>query len=303
MELPLDDQKVRLDGPPLVCCVVVNWNGWQDTVECLASLQGQRYENLQVIVVDNGSTDNSCLRIRQAHPWASLVETGRNVGFPSGCNIGTRLAYERGADFVWLLNNDTVASSNTASELVQAASAHAKAGIIGTVLYYLHDPVKVQAWGGGRINLWTGYVSHFKGSAIFGTDTYFTGASVLLPRRVCQEVGLFYEGFFMYGDDVDLCLRIRRAGYDMVMAEGTRVLHKEGASSPRRSALIDQHATVSMMRLLERQAVFPPLSILIYLTMRFGNRIIRREWANLAAVWAGLAVYLRDRKLKFSDQL
>jgi GT2 family glycosyltransferase len=303
MASPLDDQNDRPLALPLVCCVVVNWNGWRDTLECLTSLQQQEYENLEVIVVDNGSTDDSCRKIREAHPWVSLVETGRNLGFATGCNTGTRLACERGADFVWLLNNDTVASRDTVAELVQTALSNSRVGAIGTVLYYCLDPHKVQAWGGGRINLWTGYNLHFKNRAIFDRGTYFTGASVLLPRPICQEVGIFYEGFFMYGEDSDLSLRIRQAGYDLVMAEGTCVLHKEGASSPKRSALIDQYATVSMMRLLERQAPLPALSITIYLTLRSGNRLFRREWPNLTAVWAGVAVYWRERKLRFSERL
>ncbi len=92
---------------PTIVCVLVNWNGWQDTIACLNSLHAQSYPALQVIVVDNGSTNDSCQRIREAHPWVTLIETGRNLGFPGGCNAGTRLAMERGADYVWLLNNDT----------------------------------------------------------------------------------------------------------------------------------------------------------------------------------------------------
>jgi len=288
---------------PVICCVIVNWNGWRDTVECLTSLERQDYNNLQVIVVDNGSADDSSQRIREAHPWVNFIETGRNLGFPTGCNAGTRLAIERGADYVWLLNNDTVAPPDTATKLLRTALANPRAGAIGTVLHYLQYPDQVQAWGGGRINLWTGYASHFKKRARFDKNAYFTGASVLLPRQICQEIGVFYEGFFMYGDDPDLCIRIRRAGYDLVVAEDTCVLHKEGASSPKRSALIDRYSTTSSMRLLKRQAALPMLSILIYLSLRLGNRLFRREWSNLAAVWEGVAVYFRERKLTFSDRL
>jgi GT2 family glycosyltransferase len=299
-------QDRNVDSPtesPLICCVVVNWNGWRDTVECLNSLERQDYDNLQVIVVDNGSTDDSSRRIHEAHPWVTLLETGSNLGFPMGCNVGTRLAIERGADYVWLLNNDTVSPPDTTTKLLGAALANPKAGAVGTVLHYLQDPSQIQAWGGGRINLWTGYVYHFKKPTRFEKNAYLTGASVLLPRRVCEEVGILYEGFFMYGDDSDLCIRIQRAGYELVMAEDTCVLHKEGASSPKRSALIDRYSTTSSMRLLQRHAVLPALSILIYLCLRLGNRLARREWSNLAGVWKGIMVYLRERKLTFVDRL
>ena len=107
----------------------------------------------------------------------------------------------------------------------------------------------------------------------------------------------------MYGDDTDLCIRIRGAGYDLVMAEDTCVLHKEGASSPKRSVLIDRYSTTSSMRLLKRQAALPILSMSIYLSLRAGNRLFRLEWSNLAAVWEGGAIYFRERKLTFGDRL
>ena len=272
-------------------------------MECLNSLERQDYDNLRVIVVDNGSTNDSIERIREAHPWARLIETGCNLGFSTGCNVGIRLAIEGGADYVWLLNNDTVAPMDTTTKLLRTALANPESGAIGTVLHYLHNPSQVQAWGGGRINLWTGYVSHFNKPTRFGKNTYLTGASVLLPRRTCEAVGIFYEGFFMYGDDSDLSIRIRRAGYELVMAEDTCVLHKEGASSPKRSPLIDSYSTTSLMRLLKRQAALPILSILIFLSLRLGNRLVRREWSNLAGVWRGISVYVRERKLTFVDRL
>ena len=286
-----------------VACVVVNWNGWEDTVECLNSLRQQDYGELDVIVVDNGSTDDSYRRIQENHPWVTMVETGRNLGFPSGCNVGTRLALQRGADYVWVLNNDTVAPPDTLKKLLRTAAANPSAGAVGAVLYYMHDPERVQAWGGGRINLWTGFVTHFTQPTELNGNAYLTGASMLLPRRVCEEVGIFFEGFFMYCDDSDLGIRLRRAGYDLVVAEDTAILHKEGASSPKRSPRIDRFATISGMRLLRRHAPLPNISIGIFLLLRMSNRARRAEWANLDAVLNGFLTYLRERKLQFTDQI
>lgn len=296
-------QESNTSVSPRVACVVVNWNGWQDTVTCLQSLCQQDYDALEVIVVDNGSTEDSCRRIIEAHPWVTVIELKRNVGFPSGCNIGTRLALERGAEYVWLLNNDTISPPDTLKKLLRTASANPQAGAIGAVLYFMHDPTQVQAWGGGKINLWTSFVSHFTRPAKFCGNAYLTGACMLLPRRVCEEVGIFYEGFFMYCDDSDLGIRLRRAGYELVVAEDTAILHKEGASSPKRSPLIDKFATTSGMRLLKRHAPLPAISIPIFLLLRIANRIRRREWKNLAAVWQGISVYLKERRLLFTDQI
>ncbi|GGG87821.1 glycosyltransferase family 2 protein [Edaphobacter dinghuensis] len=288
---------------PRVICVVVNWNGWQDTIECLFSLRQQDYDRLEVLVVDNGSTNDSSQRILDAHPWVTLIQLKNNVGFPSGCNAGTRLAIQRGADYVWLLNNDTIVPADTVRKLLRVALSNPQAGAVGAVLYYMYSPTKVQAWGGGRINVWTGFVTHFEQATSFEGNTYLTGACMLLPRKVCQEVGIFYEGFFMYCDDSDFCLRLRSAGYELSIAKDTAILHKEGASSPKRSPLIDRFATTSGMRLLKRHAPLPFISITLFLLLRMANRVRRIEWKNLYAVWQGIVVYLKERHLKFTDQI
>ncbi len=298
-----DDHDRGYRSPSLVC-VVVNWNGWQDTLKCLDSLRVQDYPNLSVIVVDNGSTNESVSKIREAHPWVTLHETGENLGFPSGCNVGTRLAYAQGARWIWLLNNDTVAPPDTASRLVETALASPKAGAIGAILYHLDEPAKVQAWGGGRINLQTAFVSHFTAPASFEPhNTFFTGASLMVPRSICEEVGIFFEGFFMYGDDADLCLRIHRAGYAFVVAPNTAILHKVGGSNSSRSPMIDQYATSSAIRLLQRNADRPTLSIAVYLLLRLSKRLLTGRWRNARAVLRGVSDCFRERERQFTDRL
>jgi GT2 family glycosyltransferase len=289
--------------PPVVTCVVVNWNGWQDTIACLESLQRQDYPALKVIVVDNGSTDDSCRIIRETHPWVTLIETGTNLGFPGGCNAGTRLALQQGADYIWLLNNDTTLPDDTTSKLIQTALDHPRAGAIGAVLYFMYDHEKVQAWGGGAVNLWTGYVSHITQPTAMTGNAYLTGAAMLLPRKICEEVGLLYEGYFMYCDDSDLCLRIHRAGYPLIVCDQTEILHKEGGSSSKRSPLMDRFATTSCLRLLKRHAPVPAISIAIYLLLRFANRLVRLEGGNLAAVWEGILVFWKERRIQFTDRI
>lgn len=289
---------------PRIGCVLVNWNGWQDTVECLDSLKRQTYTNLEVIVVDNGSTNDSVARILSAHPWVHLHRTEKNLGFATGCNEGTRAACQRRADYIWLLNNDTVAPPDSAAKLVETALANPRAGAVGSILYYKHDPSRVQAWGGGKVNLWLGFVSHFYQPAdLRRKDAFLTGASLLLPRTICNEVGVFYEGFFMYCDDSDLCLRIHRAGYDLVAASNTAILHKEGGSSPSRSPLIDQFATTSMIRFLLRNAPAPAVSIAAYLLLRSANRLVHGRLENLFAVWRGVLIAIRERHQHFCDRL
>jgi GT2 family glycosyltransferase len=289
---------------PRLICVIVNWNGWQDTLECLDSLRLQDYANLGVVVVDNGSSNDSVARIRAAHPWVTFEPLPVNLGFSRGCNAGTRIACNQGADLIWLLNNDTIAPPATASAIVRAALAHPDAGAIGSVLYYRHDPTQVQAWGGGSLNLTTGFVTHFRAPASFAApNTYLTGASLTLPRHVCESVGILFEGFFMYCDDSDLCLRLHRAGHPLVVADDTGILHKEGASSPKRSPLIDRFYTTSTLRLLERHAPVPALSIAVFLLLRLANRLRRREWRNFTAVCRGFVLFVQERHRTFTDRM
>ena len=125
---------------PTVYIILLNWHGWRDTIACLDSLASLDYTNYHLQVVDNGSTDNSVACIRAAHPEVSIIETGRNLGFSGGCNVGVRRALEEGADYIWLLNNDTTVDPQALSAMVAVAETDPKVGAIGSVLYYLDNP-------------------------------------------------------------------------------------------------------------------------------------------------------------------
>jgi len=284
-----------------VSCVVVNWNGVADTLACLASLMAQNYPSLRVIVVDNGSTDDSVARIRETFPAVVVVEAGKNLGFAGGCNAGIDRALADGTDFVWLLNNDTVAPPDTCGKLLAKATQEPMAGLIGSVLYYMDDPGKVQAWGGGNLTVWRGRSSHFLAPTELGPTSYLTFASVLIPREVLLRVGVLYEGFFMYWDDGDFALRVTAAGYGLAVAEDTAVLHKEGGSTEHRSPLMDRFNTAAGMHLLRRHAAVPWFSMAIFLGLRVARRVVRGEWKNVRAVLAAVGDYWRQRKIVYRE--
>lgn len=288
---------VRDEGSvdPGVCCVIVNWNGWRDTLDCLASLREQDYGNLQIIVVDNGSTDDSVERILSAFPEVKLIETGKNIGFPSGCNVGLRAALEGSAEFLWLLNNDTVCPPDTLGKLVRRAMTSPEAGLVGTVLFYAHDPAKVQAWGGGKVIPWIAYTTHFDAPTELGRNCYTTFASVLARREMLEEVGLLYKGFFMYCDDSDLCLRMQKTKWKIVMAEDTAVLHKEGASTTKgQKPFMTKVVTVSNLRFIRRNSRIAFIGMPVYIMLRLGNRLVRREWRGFRAVCEGVMEFMRE---------
>ena len=288
---------------PVVCCVLLNWNGRADTMACLESLMLQQYAALRVIVVDNGSSDGSVAAIREAFPQVTVLEAGGNLGFSRGNNLGLERAVAEGADFVWLLNNDTVAPPDTCGKLVAKAMQEPKAGLIGSVLYYMHDPGKVQAWGGGELTVWMGRSTHFVKPEVLGPNSYLTFASVLIPREVLLRVGILYEGSFMYWDDSDFALRVTEAGYRLAVAEDTAILHKEGGSAVGRSPVVDRYSTAAGLHFLRRHAEAPWFSMALFVGLKLLNRLVRLEGKNVRGVWLGVQDYWSQRGKVFRERL
>ena len=272
---------------PSIWCILVNWNGCQDTSDCLKALAKQLYPNLFILVVDNGSADDSVFQFQTHHPEVHVLSAGANLGFPKACNLGAHYALAHGAEFLWFLNNDTVPASDTATKLMAQAENDLQVGIVGSVLYYLHDPARIQAWGGGTVSLWTGFSSHFEGPASFGRNTYLTFASVLVRRSAFEQLGGLSEAAFMYFEDTDFCLRARAAGWQLAVAGSTRILHKEGGSSERRSPRLDRMVTSAGLNFLNQHAPVPAISRTLYLSMRLGRRIVHGDWTAVRAVIRG----------------
>lgn len=272
-----------------VICVVLNWNGWHDTIPCIESLQNSNYSGLSIVLVDNGSSNDSVSRIRSAHPDLKILETGINLGFAAGNNCGIKFALQRGAKYVWLLNNDTVVERQTLTALVNTAEADPEVGEVGSVLKYAHSPNRIQAWGGGSVNLWTGITRHFHKPVAQHELDYLTAASVLIPAAVLRRVGLLDEGYFMYWEDVDLSYRIRRAGWKLAVAPDAVLLHKESASTVRKSPAQDRYTSASGMRFLRKYAFLPWIPIFALVFGRALKRFIHLDWKRGRAVLAGLA--------------
>jgi len=280
-----------MDLYPKVACVLINWNGWQDTVECLDALGQCSYANLNVIVVDNGSTNDSVARIRAAYPDILLLESAKNLGFASGNNIGIRYALTKSADYIWLLNNDTKPAPDALSALIAKALTNPAIGAVASICYYAHAPEIVQSWAGARVNLWIGYA---RNSTKPQNDDWFQalyGASILLACTAMQDVGLLDEGFFHYWEETELCLRLRKGGWQLVAAPDSRVLHKVAASTGGNRIVLDRYFTASGLRILRLHSPVPRLAIFLFLTIRIVRRLIRFQFSQFKSVRAGIRDY------------
>lgn len=236
-----------------VAVVVLNWNGWRDTVACVESLRRQSVRPGWIVVVDNASTDESEARLRSLGSDITFLQSGANLGFAGGNNVGVRWALSQGADAVWLLNNDATAETQALEALVATWRRRPNIGAIGTRIYEANRRDTLQCWGGGWINLWTGRAREFSHEVPESKLDYISGCSLFIPRAVLERCGSLDEGFFMYFEDAELSLRYRAAGYELAVAVDAVVHHRGGASArPGRRQL--QWRTQSLLRVLKLHA-------------------------------------------------
>jgi GT2 family glycosyltransferase len=273
---------------PLVYIILLNWHGWRDTIECLNSLGGLSYQNYRVLVVDNGSTDDSVLQLKTAYPNLNLIETGSNLGFSGGCNVGIRYALKNNATYVWLLNNDTKVGRHSLSRLVDLGNSDENIGAVGSVLYHMDQPSSIQVWGGGRVYLWLGTARGNLQRTPEEKMHYVSGASMLLRCEALRTVGLLDELiFFLYWEDVDLCFRLRAHGWRLTIAEDSHVWHKESAGLGKGSTSLDIYMNASAVLFFKRYAPLPIFPILIGTGVRLIKRLLRGDWEHVRAVWQG----------------
>jgi GT2 family glycosyltransferase len=229
---------------PLVCILILNWNGWNDTIECVESCRKLSYPDFRIIIVDNGSVDGSETILRERFPDIELIQTGANIGFAGGNNVGIRYALEKGADYVWLLNNDTIVDAEALSALVQVAEGDKTVGMIGSKIVY-HDDPNIIWYAGAVLDPQRPYRPYHRGLNEYDRGQYdeacetgyITGCSLLARKEMVEAVGFLDDDLFLYFEDVDWSARASAGGWKIVYCPGSMVYHKVslsvgGAASP-----------------------------------------------------------------------
>ena len=222
---------------PKVSIIVLNWNGREDTLECLESLRAVAYPCFDVMVVDNGSHDGSVAAIRQRFPNVDVTETGENLGYAGGNNVGIKLALSRGAQFVLLLNNDTTVDRQLVGQLVAAADAAADGAFFCPKIYFYAEPTKIW-YAGGR---WLTTKSRFSHIGYRKEDTgqafstmreidYACGCALFARSSAIKRIGLLDEKFFLTFEETDWCYRAGEAGYKSFFVPQAKVWHKVSVS-------------------------------------------------------------------------
>ncbi|MEO9656064.1 glycosyltransferase family 2 protein [Marinomonas sp.] len=296
----------------MVYIVVLNWNGWQDTLACLESLYQLNTENFKVVVCDNGSRDNSVDEIKQWHkvngqasksiedifelspklihqPLKAqkkdliVIKSGQNLGYAGGNNLALTFSLAQDdMEHVWILNNDTEVDPEALNQLEMLSNKNAGLSIVGSTLVYFSQRSTLQGIG-GRYNYWLGSSSHVLGHSPVGTDAtgqlvdYPIGASMFIPRSCLGSVGLLSEDYFLYYEELDYVNRACEQGYFVDIATNSIVYHKEGASIAK-SVLSDFYFIRNKFIIAYK---FKPVSLpvlLLMLPLWGANRLRRREY-------------------------
>jgi GT2 family glycosyltransferase len=221
----------------VVVAVVLTWNGREDTLACLASLEAAPDRPDAIVLVDNGSSDGTADAVRERFPDVELVRSEENLGFAGGNNLGLERARQLGADHVLVLNNDAEVEPGAVRALVEEAGRRLDAGSLGSKILFA-EPSDLIWFAGARFDPRAGYNGRQLGyrerddgryDAVHETDRA-CGAAMLVPRAVLDAVGGFDEELFLYSEDVEWSLRARRAGYRHYVVPASVVRHRVSAA-------------------------------------------------------------------------
>lgn len=220
--------------PNKVHIIILNWNGKKDTIPCIESLLKIDPSSYELIVVDNGSTDNSVQALKEHFPGLCILETKENLGYAGGNNVGIQYALDHGANEILLLNNDTVLDPNFIAALKSKRDQSSPHAILGAWPIRYYEPEKLDHLGG----VWNAKKGEFTliglGESLDfpfeGSLDYVCGCSLLIPKQVFETIGLLEPDFFLFWEEADFCMRAKKAGFTLDVCREAKLLHKVSAS-------------------------------------------------------------------------
>ncbi len=217
---------------PKVSIILLNWNQYVLTASCIDSLKKCTYPNIEIIVIDQASHDNSVALLKAHYPETLLIENSKNTGFTGGNNQGMKIAT---GEYFLLLNNDTEVNSDFLDPLVSAAKNKENVGACSPLIRYYSNPEYIQYAGGPQVidlirgrNTWHGANEHISNTLRENEETTAAhGAAFFIKRSVVEKIGMLDESLFIYYEEYDWSLRIRKAGYSIMFVADSTVFHKE----------------------------------------------------------------------------
>jgi GT2 family glycosyltransferase len=274
-----------------VAVVLVNWCGTDHTLSCLASIGLLNGPAPYVIVVENGSPDQSLARLRSAPGIDALIESSKNLGFGGGCNLGIAQARAAGCKYVWLLNNDCNPKPDALAALLESLRSHPKAGAAGSLIFRDLDCTDLVCWGGGNVSFLSGQPRQRKTP---GDVNFLTAASMLVRLDALAAIGDFDERFFLYWEDTDLSFRLRRAGWTLEVADASQVRHAISASTVKLGPDLTRYFNNGAYLFFVRHAKLPWVPILANFCFRAAGQARAGNYREMLTL---LRVLLRIDKV------
>jgi GT2 family glycosyltransferase len=289
------------------CILVLNWNNAPDTLECLKSLEHLNCP-ADVVVVDNGSTDDSVVLIQQQFPNRALLETRENLGYAGGNNFGIQYALDHGAKYVCILNNDVIVDPDCFAPLAIALEQDAQVGVVTPLVAEMNEPDKVWALG-QEVNWQTSLVTRIhagesapmlRSHPPIEVDAA-SGTVMMIKREVFEHVGLLDESFYLYHEETDWCLRARQAGYKILAVPASLAWHAVSGTLGQTSPVVDYYMLRNHLRLIARHWTGTARLRILASTVLENLRIIA---AYTAKPWGGKRLPHRNaRVLALRDAL
>ncbi|RLD38739.1 MAG: glycosyltransferase family 2 protein [Bacteroidetes bacterium] len=287
-----------LNSFPLISIITVNYNQAKTTMEMIESLSNITYPNIEIIVVDNASTKEDPQIIKETYPRIILIESVLNYGFAGGNNLGIMRA--RG-EYILLLNNDTIVDPNFLEPLVKKFQDNPKIGAISPKIRYFYKKDTFQYAGYTEINKWTirnktiGENEIDTGQYDEDRETAYThGAAMMVPMEVIKKVGMMSYEFFLYYEEADWCLRIRKYGYKIMYVHNSLVYHKGSVTTGKNSALKVHYLTRNRLVFMRRNihGIEFVFALLYQIVVAIGKNsiifILKGKWKLAGAYWSGI---------------
>ncbi|HIE56928.1 MAG TPA: glycosyltransferase family 2 protein [Anaerolineales bacterium] len=291
---------------PLVISIILNTNRREDTLECLRALAAQTYPNQRAIVLDNHSTDGSVEAIRAEFPQVEIIPIRENQGYAGNNNFGIQAALEQNADWIFVLNEDTVMAEDCVEQLIRIGESDPKIGILGPMVYHHDEPEIIQSAGGIITKHWGG--THLaKNEPDTGQYSkphrvdWISGCAILLRREAIQQAGMLDPRFFYYWEETEWCLRIGKAGWKVIHVPAAKLWHKGVQRNYQPKPSLFYYDTRNHLLMLSKHHA--PLTAKAHLWLQTLRTLIswsiKPKWRSKKehrnAIWRGMLDFVRGR--------
>jgi len=291
---------------PLVYIVILNTNRRDDTLACLKTLSKSTYSNLKIIVLDNKSSDDSVDAIHSAFPEIQIVDLTENLGYAGNNNVGIEEAIKRGADWVLVLNEDTILDPDCLTELVKVGENDPKIGIVGPMVYHYDEPNIIQSAGGILGKYWQ---SRHLGQNELDQGQFqvphrvewISGCAIMVRKTAIEQAGMLDANFFIYWEETEWCIRIVRSGWQIIHVPQAKIWHKGVQRDYQPKPSFTYYGTRNHLLTLSKHQA--PLGVQLFNWMQIFRTLlswsIKPKWADKRehrnAMWKGVVDFLQRR--------